>query len=326
VFRLYLTAITHTLSGGISTTSHGGNMRRKLGFSMGGIALVLALAYLVMALRSQPVPVHPFFAGQQGVQVIAHQGGERLRPSNTMVSFQHAMELGVDILEMDIHATQDGVLVAIHDDTVDRTTDGAGKVKELTFAEIQQLDAGHYWSNDDGVTYPYRGQGIQISALSEVFEAFPGMRMNIEIKQVDPPIAEPLCQMIRHYGQSERVLVASFRQEAMLAFRAACPEVATSMVQAEIQPFWIWNQFGLAAVHQTPANAHAFQVPLRSRLPVLGQVDVLSPRFMRAAHRHNIQVHAWTIDDPEVMSRLIEMGIDGIITDRPDLMLELLGR
>jgi glycerophosphoryl diester phosphodiesterase len=326
VFRLYLTAITHTLSGGISTTSHGGNMRRKLGFSMGGIALVLALAYLVMALRSQPVPVHPFFAGQQGVQVIAHQGGERLRPSNTMVSFQHAMELGVDILEMDIHATQDGVLVAIHDDTVDRTTDGAGKVKELTFAEIQQLDAGHYWSNDDGVTYPYRGQGIQISALSEVFEAFPGMRMNIEIKQVDPPIAEPLCQMIRHYGQSERVLVASFRQEAMLAFRAVCPEVATSMVQAEIQPFWIWNQFGLAAVHQTPANAHAFQVPLRSRLPVLGQVDVLSPRFMRAAHRHNIQVHAWTIDDPEVMSRLIEMGIDGIITDRPDLMLELLGR
>ena len=301
-------------------------MRRKLGFSMGGIALVLALAYLVMALRSQPVPEHPFFAGQQGVQVIAHQGGERLRPSNTMVSFRHAMELGVDILEMDIHATRDGVLVAIHDDTVDRTTDGAGKVKELTFSDIQQLDAGHYWSDDGGATYPYRGQGIQIPALSEIFEAFPGMRMNIELKQVDPPIAESLCQMIRHYGQSERVLVASFRQEAMLAFRAACPEVATSMVQAEIQPFWIWNQFGLAAVYQTPANAHAFQVPLRSRLPVLGQVDVLSPRFMRAAHRHNIQVHAWTIDDPAVMNRLIEIGIDGIITDRPDLMLELLGR
>ena len=236
------------------------------------------------------------------------------------------MELGVDILEMDIHATRDGVLVAIHDDTVDRTTDGAGKVKELTFAEIQQLDAGHYWTNDAGATYPYRGQGIQIPALSEVFEAFPGMRMNIEIKQVEPSIAKPFCDMIRDHGQSERVLVASFRQEAMLAFRAACPEVATSMVQPEIQPFWIWNQFGLAAVYQTPANAHAFQVPLRSRLPVLGQVDVLSPRFMRAAHGHNIQVHAWTIDDPEVMSRLIEMGIDGIITDRPDLMLELLGR
>ena len=301
-------------------------MRRKVSFGLGGAAAVLLLVYLVLVIRSQPASAHPFFADQQGVQVIAHQGGERLRPSNTMVSFQHAMELGVDILEMDIHATRDGVLVAIHDDTVDRTTDGAGKVKELTFAEIQQLDAGHYWTNDAGATYPYRGQGIQIPALSEVFEAFPGMRMNIEIKQVEPSIAKPFCDMIRDYGQSERVLVASFRQEAMLAFRAVCPEVATSMVQAEIQPFWIWNQFGLAAVYQTPANAHAFQVPLRSRLPVLGQVDVLSPRFMRAAHGHNIQVHAWTIDDPEVMSRLIEMGIDGIITDRPDLMLELLGR
>lgn len=301
-------------------------MRRKLFMGLGTTAVALALFYFFFALRSQPAPPHPFFADQQGVQVIAHQGGERLRPSNTMVSFQHARDLGVDILEMDLHATQDGVLVLIHDDSVDRTTDGAGKVKEMRFAAMQQLDAGHYWTNDGGATYPYRGQGIQIPALSEIFEAFPNMRMNIEIKQVEPSIAEPFCDMIRHYGQSERVLVASFRQEAMLAFRAACPEVATSMVQPEIQPFWIWNQFGLAAVYQTPPSAHAFQVPLHSRLPVLGEVDVLSSRFIRAAHRHNIQVHAWTIDDPDTMAWLIEMGIDGIITDRPDLILDLLGR
>jgi glycerophosphoryl diester phosphodiesterase len=301
-------------------------MRRKIGLGLGGIILVLLLVYLVLVARSQPAPEHPFFADQQGVQVIAHQGGERLRPSNTMLSFQHAMDLGVDVLEMDVHATQDGVLVAIHDDSVDRTTDGQGMVKQLTFAEIQRLDAGHYWTNDNGATYPYRAQGAQIPALSEIMDAFPGMKMNIEIKQVEPPIAADLCQMIRQYGMSERVLVASFRQEAILAFREACPEVATSMVQAEIQPFWIWNAFGLAAVYQTPPNAHAFQLPLRSSLPVIGQVDVLSPRFIRAAHRHNIQVHAWTIDDPAVMAWLIEIGIDGIITDRPDVMLELLGR
>ena len=125
--------------------------------------------------------------------VIAHQGGEWLRPSNTLVAFDHAVELGVDVLEMDIHQTQDGVIVLMHDATVDRTTDGSGAIKEMSFAEIRELDAGYYWTDDDGATYPYRGQGIQVPTLEELFQRYPDMRMNIEIKQETPSMVRPFC-------------------------------------------------------------------------------------------------------------------------------------
>jgi glycerophosphoryl diester phosphodiesterase len=291
-----------------------------------GLIGLLLLIYLILAWRVQPVPPHPFFDGLENPAVIAHQGGEHLFPSNTMVAMEGAMALAVDVLEMDIHATSDGVLVLIHDDTVDRTTDGTGAVKEMTFAELRELDAGYYWTNDGGATYPYRGQGIVIPSLEEIMSAFPGMRMNIEIKQREPSITAATCQMIRQHGMAERVLLASFHQVVMEEFRADCPEVATSMVQAEIQPFWILNTLFLGRLYQAPANAHAFQVPERANLPVLGEVQVVTPRFVRNAQRHNINVHVWTINETADMERLLATGVDGLITDRPDLMLELLDR
>ncbi len=277
-----------------------------------------AAVLLLLSLFSQPADEASFF-DLEGPLVIAHQGGEGLRPSNTMASFQNAMDLGVDVLEMDVHSTADGVLVLIHDDTVDRTTDGTGRVNDLTFAEIQQLDAGNYWTDDDGQTYPYRGQGIRIPALEEILTVFSGMPVNIEIKQVEPPIAGDLCDMLKRYEMTDRALIASFHSEPLQTFRELCPTVATSMLESEIRTFYVLNRVGLGSLYTPPGEA--FQVPESS-----GSIEILTQPFVDGAHGNNIAVHAWTINETADMARLLDLGLDGIITDRPDRMLELLGR
>ncbi|MFO7539875.1 MAG: glycerophosphodiester phosphodiesterase [Chloroflexota bacterium] len=298
-------------------------MKGKIALGLIGLLLFI---YLILAWRVEPVPPHPYFDGLNKPTVLAHQGGEWLFPSNTLLAMEGARALGVDVLEMDIHATSDGVLILMHDDTVDRTTDGTGAIKEMTFAQLRQLDAGYYWTDDDGATYPYRGQGILVPSFEEILTTFPDMRLNVEIKQQEPSIVVSTCQLIRQHGMAEKVLLASFHQVVMEEFRAACPEVATSMVAAEIRPFWILNTLFLGRLYQAPANAHAFQVPERSTLPVLGEVQVITPRFVRNAQRHNIEVHVWTINETAAMERLLATGVDGLITDRPDLMLALLDR
>jgi glycerophosphoryl diester phosphodiesterase len=281
-----------------------------------GIAFVL---FVFLAIRSQPVPEHPFFDELPGTLVIAHQGGEHLWPSNTLYAFEHAVALGVDVLEMDMHSTSDGVLVLSHDDTVDRLTNGQGRIQDMTFEELRELDAGYYWTDDEGESYPFRGQGLTIPSLDEVFTAFPDMPMNIEIKQQQPSIVAPFCEMLREFGKEEQVLVASFHPETMVEFRESCPGVATSATEPEIRPFFVLNKLGLDAAYASPA--HAFQVPEYS-----GNLHVVTEPFVRGAQAHNVEVHVWTVNEAADMERLLAAGVDGIITDRPDLLLELLGR
>jgi glycerophosphoryl diester phosphodiesterase len=294
-------------------------MRQKIGKFFLGFLFVSVGFYTVLALLSRPVANHPFFANQSGPLVIAHQGGDGLWPSNTMVAFQQAADLGVDVLEMDIHGTADGALVVMHDATVDRTTNGTGELRQMTLAEIQALDAGYAWPYEETAEHPFRGQGITAPALEEVFTAFPDMLMNIEIKQAEPPIVEPFCQLLRQYNRTDKTLVASFSAEALQAFRQECPEVATSTAEDEVRPFFILNTLFLGAVYQAPAEA--FQVPEYS-----GNLHVVTRRFVDNAHAHNIDVHVWTVDEEEAMRRLLDLGVDGIITDRPDRLMQLLGR
>ncbi|MEM7331290.1 MAG: glycerophosphodiester phosphodiesterase [Chloroflexota bacterium] len=284
------------------------------------LLLVLIIAILTLW-PGQPVAERPFFVDNDGFLVIAHQGGNLVRPDNTMMAFNHAVELGVDVLEMDIHSSANGELVVIHDDTVDRTTDGNGRVNDLTLAELKTLDAAYDWSVDDGQTTPYRGQGVTIPALEELFQAFPDMPMNIEIKQEAPPIGQPFCDLIREYGKEDQVLVASFSQVAILEFREVCPEVATSMVQAEIQSYFILNTLLMSGLFRSPAEA--FQVPEYFNLPIIGRTHVTTDRFIRNAQSLNIEIHVWTVNEEEQMIRLIDAGVDGLITDRPDLLIEI---
>jgi glycerophosphoryl diester phosphodiesterase len=292
-------------------------MKKRIALSVLGIVL---LALALAAALSRRAPEHPYYSADLPYPlVIAHQGGDGLWPGDTLYAFEQAAAQGVDVLEMDLHITQDGVLVISHDETVDRTTNGAGNIEDMTLAEIKALDAGYNWSNDGGQTYPYRGLGITIPTLEEIFQAFPEYRMTIEIKKTEGSMAAPFCQLIRAYGMQDKVLVASFHDERMAEFRQTCPEVATSSARHETTVFVLMSKAFLGRLY-SPAF-YALQVPQES-----GGITVMTAQFVRAAHERNLRVEPWTIDDPEQMKLYIDWGVDGLITDRPDLLLEILGR
>ncbi|MCS6993324.1 MAG: glycerophosphodiester phosphodiesterase [Anaerolineales bacterium] len=293
-------------------------LRNILRIVVASLAVLLLFVFLVNLL-ARPVSDHPYYANRPAVMVIAHQGGDGLWPGNTLFAFQNAAALGVDVLEMDLHITRDEVLVLIHDETVDRTTNGRGAVEEMTLAELQALDAGYHWSPDGGQTFPFRGQGITIPTLEEVFRAFPDLRMVIEIKKTERSMAQPLCDLIRRYDRQKRVLVASFHDQRMDEFRAVCPEVATSSARQETTAFVLLSKVFLNGL-LSPAY-QSLQVPESS-----SGIPVMTPQFVRAAHARNLKVEPWTIDDPAQMRAYLAWGVDGIITDRPDLLLEVLGK
>ncbi len=266
----------------------------------------------------------PSFSGSKNpfitdkVWVIAHQGGEGLWPSNTMYAFERAAKMGADMLDLDVNMTQDGALVVVHDDSVDRTTNGKGKIKDLTLEQIQKLDAGWYWPQESLQTdpHPFRGQGIRIPTLEEVFRAFPKMPMTIEIKQDEPSIAKPFCAMLRQYDMTDKVIIPSFIEHAMLEFRAACPEVMTAMTESEVR-----NLIFLGDLSSRAPQARALQVPTTA-----GPINVVTPGFVSFATARGLVVQPWTINDEAEMRSLINMGVHGINTDRPDLLMKVLGR
>ncbi len=252
------------------------------------------------------------------VQVIAHQGGEGIFPSNTMYAFERAVKMGVDVLDLDINLTKDNVLVVIHDTSVNRTTNGKGMVNTLTLEEIQKLDAGWYFPQYSKETdaHPFRGQGIQIPTLEEVFKAFPNVSMGIEIKETAAKAAPQFCTLMRQYRMTDKVIVSSFSENAMKDFRATCPEVMTALTASEVQNMIFFGVLGMP-----PAQARAAQVPARS-----GIFEVVNQGFVQFAQNAGIVVQPWTINDQKQMRELISVGVHGINTDRPDLLLEVLGR
>ena len=293
---------------------------KRLWRILGLLLIVLLLAFVLQRRRS--IAQHPWFDQFNSYPlVIAHADdtGQGLWPGNTMLFLESVAEIGVDVLEMDAHMTRDGHVVLMHDDTVDRTTNGAGLISNMTLEEIKAFEVGGNWTQDDGATYPYIGQGLQVPTVEEVFQRFPDYPMVIEIKQDTPSMADPFCALIRQYGMSEKVLVPSFSDQAINEFRAACLEVATAASGDEVRCFVIAN-FLLATNLLNPAY-QAFQVPEGS-----GGIPVVIPHFVNSAQDHNLQVHIWTINDADDMKRFLEMDVDGIMTDRPDILLEILGR
>ncbi len=284
------------------------------------IALLFIVVLAGIRLLSNPAPEHPYYtADSNRPLVIAHQGGDGLWPGNTMFAFQNAADLGVDVLEMDLHITSDGVLVLMHDETVDRTTDGTGEIEAMTLDELKQLDAGYDWSSDDGASFPFRGQGITVPTLEEVFTAFPEYRMTIEIKKTNAAMTKPFCETIRAYNMEDKILVASFHDERLKEFRTECPEIATSSAKNETTVFVLLTKAFLSGFYSP--KFYSLQVPEES-----GGITVMTEAFVRAAHARNLAVEPWTINDEETMRKLIEWGVDGLITDRPDIMLKVLGR
>lgn len=263
---------------------------------------------------ANPPPVKPFFLNpRRKTEVIAHRGGGGEWPGETVFAFERAEAAGADVLEMDVHSTRDGALVLMHDSTVDQTTEGTGRINDLTLGQIEGLDAGYRFS-PDGASFPFRGQGIKVAKLRDVFGHFSHMRLNIEIKQKRPSLVRAFGDLIREFGVAEKVLVASFWDSALEEFRAAYPEVATSASTPEAIEFF--------AVHNiAPSHRpHTDAIQVRAEF---AHLQVITPDLVGDAHRLNLAIHAWTVNDPAEMQRLISVGVDGIITDFPSTMLAL---
>ncbi len=286
-----------------------------------GVFAILAGIYIYLAMQTgKPAIARAIFKRELSRPLVfAHRGGGGLFPENTLEAFKYSAQMGVDVLELDVHSTADGTLVVMHDAAVDRTTDGTGKIREMTLAEVKNLDAGYAFSPDDGKTFPFRGQGITIPTLQEIFDAFPEMTFNVEPKQAEPSVTKPLCEMIRARKMTEKVIVGSFRQMAIDEFREACSEVATSATPTEVRDFLTLYKVGLGESYSPPMQV--LQIPER-----IGSLQIVSRDFIATARKLNLKVHVWTINETEDMSRLIDIGVDGIMTDYPDRMLNLLGR
>jgi glycerophosphoryl diester phosphodiesterase len=255
--------------------------------------------------------VHPYLESPYPV-VLAHQGHSQQAPSNTLPAFELALQCGADILETDLHWTKDGVLVFCHDETVDRTSNGRGAIKDFTLAELKRLDFGYQFTTDAGQSYPFRGQGIEILTLQEALTAFPNVRFNIDVKPNRPLSLQQLVRQIYDFGAESRVLLASFHHHVLRTIRTMTRRIATSASIRECTCFFSRTWTGRNAFPALPYVA--LQVPMD-----FYGFPVVTQKFVDTAHQAGLQVHVWTIDDGDIMSRLLSMGVDGIVTNRPDV-------
>ena len=270
----------------------------------------------------QPTPEHPQ-ATDGYLIVFAHRGDSGNYPENTMLSFSQAAAYDIDALETDIHLTADGEIVVFHDETVDRTTNGSGYLREKTLAELQKLDAGYWWTDDDGATYPFRGQGLQIATLEEMFVAFPEMWINIDIKHHDEKIINPFIKLIRDHNMSKNLLVGSFDTKILKLFREKCPEVVTAASLTEVFWFFLLSKLHLTKLYR--GKSPAFQIPETQKFLGL-EIHLVDRKFVTAAHDKNVAVHVWTVNEVADMQRLIDLGVDGLMSDYPRRVLNLIGR
>jgi glycerophosphoryl diester phosphodiesterase len=290
--------------------------RRRIVFFVTALLFVLGL-FLIF---TPDAPSKKYYTDIHRPLVIAHQGGDGLWPGDTLYAYQRAVDLGADVLEMDAHITRDDQIVLMHDEKVDRTTNGIGLIENLTLDQLKQLDAAYQWSNDGGKTFPYRGQGIQVPTLRELFQQFPQMRYVIEIKLTQNPIDKPLCALIQKYNMQDKVVIASFHDEAMQNFRKTCPQVATSASRGEVTKFVLLGKVFLSGL--VAPQYQSIQPPYDPAESL--NIPIMTKRFIREAHAKNLAVEPWTIDDPALMKQYIDWGVDGIMTDRPDLMIQVL--
>ena len=275
---------------------------------------MLAGVLAVRCFYAHPAPRRAWFHHPPRPLIMAHQGGEKQWPSNTMLAFREAQKLGVDVLDMDVHLSADDELVLMHDTTVDRTTNGKGAIRELTWEQLSRLDAGYRFSLD-GKTYPYRARGLHIPRLEEVFREFPDARLGIEIKQAPPQTVARLADVIHRYHAEDRVLLAGFEEAMMAEQRRQLPTVATTATPNEVRTFWIASYLHLEGF--TAADYSVLQIPLEHK----GR-RLVTPRLVEAAHARGIQVLPWTLDSDAEAEVARAAGCDGFNTNLPGPMLK----
>lgn len=260
-----------------------------------------------------PRRLHPYL-DVRGPVAVAHRGGGEEAPENTLPAFAGAVALGYRYLETDVHLTRDGVLVAFHDARLDRVTDATGAIADLDAADVLAADAGHAFSPDGGRSFPFRDQGVRVPRLDELLTRFPAARFNIDPKS--DACVLPLVAVLDEHQAWDRVCLGSFSDARLARLRAlGAGRACTSMGPRAVATARL-----LAAAGVMPRQgADCVQVPPRS-----GRIRIVTARFVHAAHRAGLPVHVWTIDDEPTMHELLDLGVDGIMTDRPRLLRDVL--
>ncbi|WP_445479564.1 glycerophosphodiester phosphodiesterase [Lysinibacillus irui] len=291
------------------------------------IALAIAAASAAAWAGSKAISKPQQRESKQALQfdrpvILAHRGGAHLAPEHTMLAFEKAAQLGVDGFEIDIRLTKDEEIIVFHDETIERTTDGYGLVADMTLAELNSLNHGYQFEDLDG-TFPYREDKLNVVTLRELLESYPNMLINIDIKDAPDTyegslMPSKLWRLIEELGAEHRVVVTSFYGEQIDRFNLyAQNQVALGAGESDVRKAFasFSSQFG----HLYHPKVDVFQIPPKS-----GVIALDSPKFIQFLNNLNIPVHYWTINDKDTMNRLINNGAQGIITDRPDIAVELL--
>jgi len=258
----------------------------------------------------------PFFR-PGAPRVFAHRGGAALGPENTIAAFDLGVAAGADGLELDVHLSSDGVVMVCHDDTLDRTTDARGPVAALTASALDRVDAGYRFADAHG-HHTFRGQGAGVPRLVDVLLRYPGVPTIVEMKVDSARMGRAVADAVRAADAIDAVCAAGFGLRALRAAREALPAMASSAGHPEVR-LALYRSWAGWPVRRPPFGC--YQVP-----EIAGTIRVTSPRFIRHAHRAGLEVQVWTIDDEEDMNRLLEWGVDGLISNRPDLAVRVRDR
>eukprot|EP01133_Synstelium_polycarpum_P007984 gene7984-9379_t len=271
--------------------------------------------------------------------ILAHRGSRYIMPENTILAFRTALELGTDVIETDVRLTKDGHLIVVHDRPLLRTTGLPGDIEDHTLVQLQKVDAGYMYRYDNSTVYPFRAKDIRIPLARQIFDELPhDTPLNIEIKEDDTKVADALWAEIERamtQGRPTRSVVVSCRYCAPTAHirtlatayavrhnLTALP-IATSACEKEATRFILLAHAGLARAYFRwfPAGVESFevfQIP-----PQSGPISLDNPRVIQAAHAFGKHVHYWVINNPAEIQRMLTLGIEGVITDRPDLAIKI---
>lgn len=237
--------------------------------------------------------------------MIAHAGGNAVAPANTMYALHTAMEIGADVLDLDLRMTADGVIVARHDRDLATTTNGSGPVDEANWAEVEQLDAAANWSGE-----PIEN-AVGVLRLDDALAGFPDTLFSLEIKQTAPSLAGPLCDVLRAADSIERVFVAANDDDALYSFQDTCGEALITTTFRDLDDRQAADLRGEVWCSASPID----QPPYRN-VPNFAA-------YVQRSHERGAAVFAWTVNDPDDLRTLAEAGVDAVYTDRPDLAREI---
>ena len=258
---------------------------------------------------------HPYFA-DPGPMLFGHRGASGELPENTLPAFERALEQGATAIETDVHLSRDGEVMVFHDDSLDRTTDATGAIAELTCEQIQALDAGHGFSADGGRTTPHRGRGFRVPRLAEAFQAFPEVSFNIEIKAEDEHLIEAVLDLIA--DRADRTLVAAATDPCMARLRAALARRSFEPAMGASLGDVVGYVKAAIGQGERPTEPMALQIP-----PMFSGRPLVTPELISFAHEHGVHVHVWTINERAEMRRLLDLGVDGVMSDFPGTLVEV---